>query len=42
MPKFLRAAIYDAAAFNADGSIRSPQVTLMLKNQHTFAKSKEL
>jgi len=32
MPQLLRAAIYDATALNADGSIRGPRATAALKN----------
>jgi hypothetical protein len=42
MPALLRAAVYDASTVNADGTIRGPRATLLLKNQQTFAKSKEL
>lgn len=42
MPQLLRAAIYDATALNADGSVRGPRGTAILSNQLTIAKSKEL
>jgi len=32
MPVLLRAAVYDASALNADGSIRGPRGTATLKN----------
>lgn len=42
MPQLLRAAIYDATALNADGSIRGSRATAGLKNQLSIAGSKEL
>jgi hypothetical protein len=32
MPQLLRAAIYDATALNADGSVRGPRGTATLSN----------
>ena len=32
MPALLRAAIYDATALNADGTVRGPHGTATLKN----------
>lgn len=42
MPQLLRAALYDASAVNADGSVRGPKATSMLKGQQAIAHSKEL
>lgn len=42
MPQLLRAAMYDASAVNADGSIRGPKATAFLKGQQAIAHSKEL
>lgn len=33
MPALLRAAVYDATAFNSDGTSRGPRGSLMLNNQ---------